>query len=94
MLFRSTTANTVKVHYHGTLADGTIFDSSVDRGDPAEFPLGGVIQGWQEGVALMAEGAKYKFFVPHQLAYGGQNQGKIPPFSTLIFEVELLAITK
>ncbi len=87
-------SNTVKVHYHGTLIDGTVFDSSVDRGEPIEFPLGNVIRGWQEGVALMPEGAKYKLYIPHQLGYGGQPSGKIPPFSTLVFEVELLAIVK
>ena len=91
---KPTVANTVKVHYHGTLINGKVFDSSVDRGEPIEFPLGGVIQGWQEGVALMSEGSKYKLFIPHQLGYGGQGQNAIPAFSTLVFEVELLAITK
>jgi FKBP-type peptidyl-prolyl cis-trans isomerase len=91
---RPTLANTVKVHYHGTLIDGKVFDSSVDRGEPIEFPLGGVIPGWQEGVALMSEGSKYKLFIPHQLGYGGQPSGAIPAFSTLIFDVELIAIVK
>ena len=82
----------VKVHYHGTLIEGKVFDSSVDRGEPISFPLNGVIQGWQEGVGLMAVGAKYKLFIPENLAYGGRATGSIPPFSTLIFEVELLGI--
>jgi len=91
---KPTLANTVKVHYHGTLIDGSVFDSSVDRGEPLEFPLGNVIRGWQEGVALMSEGAKYKLFIPHQLGYGAQPSGKIPAYSTLVFEVELLAIVQ
>ena len=85
--------DTVKVHYTGTLVDGTKFDSSVDRGEPIEFPLNQVIKGWTEGVQLMSVGSKYKFFVPYNLGYGEQGAGGvIPPFSTLIFEVELLDI--
>ena len=85
--------DTVKVHYTGTLLDGTKFDSSVDRGEPIEFPLNQVIKGWTEGVQLMAVGSKYKFFIPYNLGYGKQGAGGvIPPFATLIFEVELLDI--
>lgn len=85
--------DTVKVHYTGTLVDGTKFDSSVDRGEPIEFPLNQVIKGWTEGVQLMSVGSKYKFFVPYNLGYGEQGAGGvIPPFATLIFEVELLDI--
>ncbi|WP_421799870.1 FKBP-type peptidyl-prolyl cis-trans isomerase [Haliscomenobacter sp.] len=83
----------VTVHYEGTLLDGTVFDSSVKRGQPATFPLNRVIPGWTEGVQLMQVGSKYKFFIPSQLAYGDQGAGEdIPPHSTLIFEVELLKI--
>ena len=83
----------VEVHYHGTLTDGTVFDSSVDRGEPTSFPLNRVIPGWTEGVQLMKEGAKYRFYVPQSLAYGERGAGAdIKPFSTLIFEVELLDI--
>ena len=83
----------VKVHYEGTLVDGTKFDSSYDRGEPIEFPLNQVIKGWTEGVQLMAIGSKYKFFVPSDLGYGEQGAGGvIPPFSTLIFTIELLDI--
>ncbi|WP_272148787.1 FKBP-type peptidyl-prolyl cis-trans isomerase [Tenacibaculum aiptasiae] len=83
----------VKVHYHGTLADGTVFDSSVDRGQPSEFGVGQVIKGWTEGLQLMKPGAKYKFFIPQELAYGAQQRGaKIKPFSPLVFEVELLEV--
>ena len=83
----------VKVHYHGTLIDGTVFDSSVDRGEPSEFGVGQVIKGWTEGLQLMKVGAKYKFFIPQELAYGGQQRSAtIKPYSTLIFEVELLEI--
>ena len=82
----------VKVHYHGTLLDGTVFDSSVERNEPISFPLNRVIAGWTEGVQLMVEGDKFKFFIPPQLAYGNSAAGKIQPGSTLIFEVELLKI--
>lgn len=83
----------VNVHYHGTLIDGTVFDSSVDRGKPISFPLNGVIAGWTEGVQLMSPGDKFRFVIPANLAYGdSQASPKIPPGSTLIFEVELLDI--
>jgi FKBP-type peptidyl-prolyl cis-trans isomerase len=84
----------VKVHYHGTLIDGTVFDSSVDRGEPASFGVNRVIKGWTEGLQLMKEGAKYKFFIPQELAYGStpRKGGKIRPFDALIFEVELLEV--
>ena len=86
----------VKVHYHGTLLDGTVFDSSVDKGTPAEFGVNRVIKGWTEGLQLMNVGAKYKFFIPQELAYGANPRqgGKIRPFEVLIFEVELLDIIK
>jgi FKBP-type peptidyl-prolyl cis-trans isomerase FklB len=85
--------DTVKVHYHGTLIDGTVFDSSVDRGEPISFPLSGVIAGWTEGVQLMKEGDKFQFAIPPKLAYGEQGPGgKIGPNATLIFDVELLAV--
>ena len=87
------TANsTVKVHYHGSLIDGTVFDSSVERNSPISFPLNGVIRGWTEGVQLMVEGDKFKFFIPSELGYGNNAAGKITPGSLLIFEVELLEI--
>lgn len=91
---KPTATDKVKVHYHGTLIDGTVFDSSVDRGEPAEFPLNAVISGWTEGLQLMSKGAKYRFFIPQELGYGGQDRGIIKPFSALIFEVELLDIVK
>ena len=85
----------VKVHYHGTLIDGTVFDSSVERGEPIEFPLSNVIKGWTEGVQLMPVGSKFKFYIPYQLAYGEHGKGQmIAPYSALIFEVELLEIVK
>ena len=90
---KPTAESTVRVHYHGTFISGDIFDSSVDRGQPAEFPVGGVIAGWTEALQLMAEGSKWRLYVPYNLAYGERgSQGAIPPYSTLIFDVELLAI--
>ncbi len=85
-------SSTVKVHYHGTLLDGTVFDSSVQRNEPISFPLNRVIAGWTEGVQLMVTGDKFKFFIPAKLAYGNSAAGKIKPGSVLIFEVELLDI--
>ncbi|MCR5050255.1 MAG: FKBP-type peptidyl-prolyl cis-trans isomerase [Paludibacteraceae bacterium] len=83
----------VKVHYEGTLIDGTVFDSSYKRGEAISFPLNGVIKGWTEGLQLMSVGSKYKFFIPYQLAYGERGAGaSIPPYAALIFTVELLGI--
>ncbi|MBP8793792.1 MAG: FKBP-type peptidyl-prolyl cis-trans isomerase [Lutibacter sp.] len=84
----------VKVHYHGTLTDGTVFDSSVDRGEPTEFGVNQVIKGWTEGLQLMKAGSKFKFFIPQDLAYGAfpQPGGPIKPFAPLVFEVELLEV--
>ena len=83
----------VTTHYHGTLIDGTVFDSSVDRGEPASFSVGGVIKGWTEALQLMSVGSKWKLYVPYDLAYGERGAGpQIGPYSTLIFEVELLSI--
>ena len=87
-----TATDTVKVHYHGTLLDGSVFDSSVDRGTPISFPLNRVIKGWTEGVQLMKVGDKYRFYIPASLAYGDSAAGSITAGSTLIFEVELLDI--
>ena len=85
----------MKVHYHGTLIDGTVFDSSVRRGEPATFGVTQVIQGWVEGLQLMPVGSKWKLYIPYQLAYGEQGAGQmIAPYSALIFEVELLEIIK
>lgn len=84
----------VKVHYHGTLIDGTVFDSSVDRKEPAVFGVNQVIKGWTEALKLMPVGSKYKLYIPQELAYSNQNQGAIKPFSALIFEVELIGIEK
>ena len=90
---KPTLSNKVKCHYHGTLIDGSIFDSSVQRGEPISFPLNGVIKGWQDGLQLMTLGSKWKLFIPSELAYGERSAGPfIGPGSTLIFEVELLGI--
>jgi peptidylprolyl isomerase len=82
----------VKVHYHGTLLDGTVFDSSVERNEPISFGLNQVIKGWTEGLQLMIVGEKTRLFIPAELGYGNSAAGKIPPGSLLIFDVELLAI--
>ncbi len=82
----------VRTHYHGTLIDGSVFDSSYERGQPAEFPVGGVIAGWVEALQLMNTGSKWRLHVPSELAYGGQAVGSIPPHSVLVFDVELLEI--
>ncbi|MEM6397691.1 MAG: FKBP-type peptidyl-prolyl cis-trans isomerase [Bacteroidota bacterium] len=85
--------NTVTVHYHGTLLDGTVFDSSVNRGETSSFPLNRVISGWTEGLQLMSVGDKFRFYIPYDLAYGPQgSRGSIPPYATLIFDVELFEI--
>lgn len=90
---RPSAADEVTVHYTGKLLDGTVFDSSVNRGEPTTFPLNRVIPGWTEGVQLMKEGAKYRFFIPSDLAYGAQGiPNAIPPHSTLIFDVELIKV--
>ncbi|HEU4552383.1 MAG TPA: FKBP-type peptidyl-prolyl cis-trans isomerase [Chitinophaga sp.] len=92
---KPTAADKVKTHYHGTLIDGTVFDSSVDRGQPVSFPVGGVIKGWTEALQLMPVGSKWRLFIPADLAYGDRQAGpKIGPGSTLIFDVELLEIEK
>ncbi|MGK0441608.1 MAG: FKBP-type peptidyl-prolyl cis-trans isomerase FklB [Pseudohongiellaceae bacterium] len=86
-------SSTVRTHYHGTLINGTVFDSSVDRGEPAEFPVNGVIAGWTEALQMMPVGSKWKLSVPHSLAYGESGAGgAIGPYSTLVFEVELLEL--
>ena len=83
----------VRCHYEGMLIDGTLFDSSLQRGEPADFPLNGVIAGWTEGLQLMKEGAKYRFFIPYILGYGAGGAGNsIPPYSTLIVDVELIKV--
>ena len=87
-----TEANSVKVHYHGTLIDGTVFDSSVERGEPITFGVTGVIKGWTEALQLMPAGSKWVLYIPQELAYGSSDMGTIKPFSTLIFEVELISI--
>jgi len=87
-------SDTVKVNYEGRLIDGTVFDSSYARGEPAEFPLEWVIPGWTEGIQLMGVGSKYKLYIPSELAYGPEGGGPIPPYSPLIFDVELLEIVK
>ncbi|MDA7085101.1 FKBP-type peptidyl-prolyl cis-trans isomerase [Pseudomonas sp. SA3-5] len=84
--------DTIRAHYHGTLIDGTVFDSSYDRGQPAEFPVGGVIAGWTEALQLMNAGSKWRLYVPSELAYGEQGVGSIPPHSVLVFDVELLEV--
>ncbi|PHS51812.1 MAG: peptidylprolyl isomerase [Lutibacter sp.] len=93
---KPTAISKVKVHYHGTLIDGTVFDSSVEKKKPSEFVVNRVIKGWTEGLQLMNVGSKYKFFIPQELAYGAapRRGGKIKPFAMLIFEVELLEIIK
>ena len=92
---KPTASSKVRVHYHGTLIDGTVFDSSVERGEPSEFGVTQVIKGWTEGLQLMPVGSKYKFFIPQDLAYGFQQRGeKIKPFSALVFEVELIDIVQ
>lgn len=83
----------VKCHYEGRLTDGTVFDSSYRRGEPAVFPLNGVIAGWTEGVQLMGEGSKFRFFIPYNLAYGERGAGgSIPPYAALVFDVELIEV--
>ena len=90
---KPSTKDTVMCHYEGTLIDGTVFDSSYQRGEPATFPLQQVIAGWTEGLQLMQEGAKYRFFIPYRLAYGEGGAGaSIPPFAALIFDVELIQV--
>ena len=84
--------STVRTHYHGTLIDGSVFDSSYQRGEPAEFPVSGVIAGWTEALQLMNCGSKWRLYVPSELAYGGQSVGSIPAHSTLVFDVELLDV--
>ena len=92
---KPTASDKVKCHYHGTLIDGTVFDSSVERGQPATFPVNGVIKGWVEALQLMPVGSKWRLFIPSELAYGDRQAGaKILPGSTLIFDVELLEITQ
>ncbi len=90
---KPTAQSKVRTHYHGTFIDGKVFDSSYERGQPAEFPVGGVIAGWTEALQLMSKGAKWRLYVPFELAYGAQGSpGGIPPYSTLVFDVELLDI--
>lgn len=90
---KPTASDTVECHYEGRLIDGTVFDSSYKRGESATFPLNSVIAGWTEGVQLMSEGAKYRFFIPYQLAYGERGAGQaIPPFAALVFDVELIKV--
>ncbi len=90
---KPSSSSTVRTHYHGTLVNGQVFDSSYERGQPAEFPVSGVIKGWTEALQMMPVGSKWRLYVPHQLAYGEQGAGgAIAPYSTLIFDVELLDI--
>jgi FKBP-type peptidyl-prolyl cis-trans isomerase FklB len=89
---KPTLASKVKVHYHGTLIDGTVFDSSVDRGEPIVYPVSGFVRGWQEVLQLMPVGSKWKVYLPSDLAYGDNGSGKIAPGSTLIFDLELIGI--
>ena len=90
---KPTASDTVKCHYHGTLINGTVFDSSYDRGEPASFPVGGVIMGWQEILPMMPVGSKWRVVIPYDKAYGERGAGQmIEPFSTLIFDIELLDI--
>ena len=91
---KPTAEDTVECHYEGRLIDGTVFDSSYKRGESPTFPLNGVIAGWTEGVQLMPVGSKFRFYIPQNLGYGERAAGSIPPYSTLIFEVELLGIEK
>ncbi len=87
--------DSVRCHYEGRLIDGTVFDSSYQRGEPTSFPLQGVIKGWTEGLQLMSLGAKFRFFIPYTLAYGAQGAGgAIPPYAALVFDVELLGINE
>ena len=87
-----TAESTVRTHYHGTLTDGTVFDSSYQRGQPAEFPVSGVIAGWTEALQLMKAGSKWRLCVPSELAYATQREGSIPANSVLVFEIELLEV--
>jgi len=92
---RPTAADTVRVHYEGSLTDGSVFDSSYSRGEPIEFSLTAVIPGWTEGLQLMTKGSTYRLYIPSDLGYGPQGVGsQIPPYSTLVFEVELLDIVQ
>lgn len=87
-----TASDTVRTHYEGTLISGEVFDSSYKRGQPAEFPVGGVIAGWTEALQLMKEGAKWRLYIPSELAYGARAAGSIPPHSTLVFDIELIKV--
>ncbi len=88
-----TSKNTVMAHYEGRLLDGSIFDSSIMRGQPAQFPVGNLIQGWQEALQLMPVGSKWRLYIPHNLGYGERGAGNdIPPFATLVFDLELISI--
>ncbi|BBP45800.1 peptidyl-prolyl cis-trans isomerase [Thiosulfatimonas sediminis] len=92
---KPTAESVIQAHYHGTLVDGTVFDSSIERGQPASFPVNRVIAGWTEALQLMPQGSKWRLFIPQNLAYGAQGSGnKIAPYSALIFDVELLAIER